>query len=663
MKSPVASIKQHKTASLGLLLFCLVVAAHFPSVFNDFVNFDDPDYVYNNQHVIRGLSPGGILWAFGSLDMGFWHPLTWISLMLDGQVFGARALGFHLTNIILHAGNAVLVFLFLQQLTGAPGRSGLAAMLFGAHPLHVEAVAWVAERKEMLSAFFALAALLAYGRYGRKAQAAPETAKPTLEYFGAIVFFALSLMSKAMWVTLPAVLLLLDWWPLKRISLRLSRGHFVDDLKQIIRSKVLAEKIPFVILALGCGALTVIAQHQMSAVRTAGQFPFSARVANAVHSYGTYLAQMIWPSDLVVFYPLPKVVPFWPTVGACLIIVTISVVSIRFLEKAPYLLFGWAWYLITLLPVIGLFQVGIQAHADRYTYVPLIGIFVCLAWVIPSSGEWVHLRPGVVTICGVALALIFALTRHQISFWKNSETLFRHALAINDDNELAHNNLAAALAGQGRFQEAIVHLRRAISLKPKDAKARSNLGIALVNLGNTKEAIPQLQQALALNPSDALAHENLGFALLNQGDLSGAILHLGRAVQLKPDYAVAYRNLGIAVGSQGNLGRAIGYFQKAIALEPNDVEARYNLGVADASMGKIAEAIAEYRKVLALEPRHADAENNLGAMLASEGKLDEGIKHLENALRLNPNHADARNNLSAALAAKSQADKQKVQRR
>jgi protein O-mannosyl-transferase len=657
LKLALRSIDRHRAALLGILIFSIVLVAHFPAVFNDFINFDDPEYVYGNEHVVKGLTGSSIVWAFRSLKMGFWHPATWLSLMVDSQIFGARAFGFHLTNVVLHAANAVLVFALLCQLTRSQWRSALVAVLFGIHPLHVEPVAWIAERKELLAAFFGLAALIAYGRYATKIAAEQRPPNSKLGYFSALGLFALSLMSKAMWITLPAMLLLIDWWPLKRISLFVGEGRTGNGLRAFVRSKVVWEKIPFAALAIGCGIVTFVAQQQMNAVRGANQISFSGRAANAIHSSAIYLQQMVWPSGLTIFYPLPNIVPFWAVVVSGLLVFVVSFFAIKFAARVPSLLFGWFWYLITLLPVIGLVQVGIQAHADRYAYVPLIGIFVALVWLIPQNGIWADLRPGVVTIFCVLLAVSFVLTRHQLGFWKNSEVLFRHALAVDQNNELAHNNLAAALASHGRFQEAATHLRRAVALKPKDAKARANLGITLVNLGNMREAIPQLQQALVLNPSNSLAYENLGFAFLNRGDLGGAVLHLQRAIQLEPDYAVAYRNLGIAVGSQGNLSGAIGYFQKAIALDPNDLEARYNLGVAYASLGRTAEAIAEYRKVIASEPRHADAENNLGAMLASERKFDEAIKHLQNALQLNPNHPDAKINLRAAIDAKAQGNR------
>lgn len=676
-----------------LLLVALVAAAFGPTLWNGFVNLDDPAYVYANPHVQKGLTWGGIEWAFTTLDRGFWHPLTWLSLMLDAQVFGSHAAGFHLTSLLLHAANAVLLFLLLRRLTGAPWRSFFVAALFATHPLHVESVAWVSERKDVLSTFFMLLSLMAYAsekcrvtsvEQGKAASIdgppAGHTAHVTrrLPYWLSLLFFTLGLMSKAMVVTLPLLLLLLDWWPLGRLGPALAPDRseaglgFGKRLSRMLGQPVFREKAPFFILAVLTGVVTLVAQSQLGALKAGARFPLGDRLANAVVSFGEYLWQMVWPAGLAPFYPFPNQISLGLTVGAALLLAGISALALRSARSRPFVLFGWSWYVITLLPVCGLLQVGGQAHADRYTYVPLIGIFVMLVWLWPQKAEAAGrsggdpvpeirqrtlspaalARPWIAGIAGGAVVLICAwLSWRQAGWWADSEKLFRHTLAVTRNNELAENNLGAALSAKGHLADAIVHLRRAVRLRPDHALAQGNLGIALVSEGKVAEAIGPLETAVRLMPNYPMAQGNLGVALLGQGRLDEALAHLQTAVLLSPDYAEAQRNLGIALGSKGWMAESIQHLRIATRLVPTDAETHYNLAVALASIHRVDEAIAEYEQVVKLAPNHAEAHNNLGAMLGAKGKLNEAIVQFREAVKLKPEFKAAQNNLRAALAA------------
>ncbi len=702
-----------KGLSVPLLLAVLAMAALWPSLGNGFVNLDDPAYVSANAQVRQGLSWRGVVWAFTTLDRGFWHPLTWLSLMLDAQLFGSHASGYHLTSLLLHAANAALVFILLRRLTGRTWRSFFVAALFAVHPLHVESVAWVSERKDVLSTFFLLLALWAYVRYagenppgkrwvtaGRRGSV-PEVGPGAIVrgshwfYWLSLAFFLLALMSKAMVVSFPLLLLLIDFWPVQRVPESTALNGGVHESKEGFPTKeeygtdiprgreavipALREKAPFFLLALVVGVVTLVAQKRLGALAAGSKFPLVERLANAVVSYGHYLWQTVCPIDLAPFYPFPSHVSFVLAGAVGLLLVLISGVAILLACARPYLLFGWAWYGITLLPVSGLVQVGGQAHADRYTYVPLIGIFIMLIWWAYDSSlsfERKAERPAAVSerppslrpseirtrfsgynpwLAPVAGGLLImactGLSWHQARYWRNSEVLFRHTLAVTSNNELAENNLGAALSAQGRLPEAITHLQRAVRLKPDHALAQGNLGVALVSEGKLAEAIGPLETAVRLMPNYPVAQGNLGGALLGRGRLDEAVAHLQAAVLLSPDYAEAQRNLGIALGSKGRLDESIQHLKIAAKLAPADAEVHYNLAVALAGARRVDEAIAEYEKVVKLAPNHAEAHNNLGAMLGAKGKLKEAIVEFREAVMLKPEYKAAQNNLRAALAA------------
>lgn len=467
------NMQQHRLERLVCLLLIVATLAVFQQLPEyDFVNIDDYYYVTENVHVTRGLTREGIIWAFTTLHANNWHPLTWLSHMLDCQLFGLKPGMHHLTNLLLHMANSTLLLLVLKRMTGALWRSAFAAALFALHPLHVESVAWVAERKDVLSTLFWLLTVWGYAGYveypGRN------------RYLLVLLFFALGLMAKPMLVTLPFILLLLDYWPLGRVKLWESREGGSGGIQRSSALHLVREKIPFFALTLASGIVTVVAQYKGGAVRSLNLLPLDVRIANALVSYVGYIGKMIWPQHLAIFYPHPGALPTWQVVGAGLLLLSLSIILLRAAGRFPYLGVGWLWYLGTLVPVIGLVQVGDQAMADRYTYVPLIGLFVLIAWGIPDLMARWRYRQIALTISAVIVVFCCTVsTWSHVKHWRNGTALFTHAVNVTADNALAHDGLGFALARQGRLDEAIAHYSEALRIKPGYAKARYNLEHAL----------------------------------------------------------------------------------------------------------------------------------------------------------------------------------------
>lgn len=521
---------------LGLLLAAAAVFVFAPTLKHGFVNYDDDTYVYENAHVLRGFEGGGLSWSLTATDQANWHPLTWMSLMLDSELHGLRkdappfsksAPGFHATNLLLHVASTILLFLLLARLTGAFWRSAFVAALFGVHPLHVESVAWVAERKDVLSTLFGVLATWAYVAYAEK--------RGLARYGLVVLLFVASLASKPMLVTLPVLFLLLDFGVLDRRSLGWRR--------------LVLEKAPMLVLVAASAAVTIYAQRRGGAFRTFESVGLGIRVANAAVASIAYLVKMVWPTRLAVFYPHPGAnLETWKIAASSIALVGISWISIRKIRELPYVAFGWAWYLVSILPVIGLVQVGAQAMADRYTYVPLIGPFIAVAWgIADAAGRALGERRASAVLAGAAavvLGVLALVARAQVAFWKDSETLFRHALlCTNDDNTIAHNNLGLALLYSGRLDESVPHFQSALRVRPAFVDARVNLGSAFLMKGRLGEAEFHLQEAIRLDPRSAGGHTNLGVALALGGKFDEAIGHLRTAVDLEPDNVQWKRNL------------------------------------------------------------------------------------------------------------------------
>ena len=648
---------------LCVVLFAVVLWTFWPAVHNGFVGYDDPVYVTGNGHVQQGLNWKNVEWAFTSSDGGNWHPITWFSHMADCQLFGLSPWGHHFVSILLHGLNAVLVFLALRSLTKETGpngtqatwRSFIVATLFALHPLRVESVAWLAERKDVLSGLFFMLTLGMYAKYvtsacrgasaegggAEKSEGNPSSANPkhsAVVYLLTLVVFALGLMSKPMLVTLPFVLLLVDYWPLRRWE--------VQSVKSAVR--VLVEKIPFFVIAASFSVMTIFVQRKEGAMTLS--VPFVGRVENAVVSYCRYMGKTFYPDHLAFFYPYESRWPFVAIVLSAMLLGAISIVAILWSKRWPYLLTGWFWFVGTLIPVIGLIQVGEQALADRYTYIPSIGLLLALVWGAHDLTQRWQLQRSILGLFAAALTLICAMkTREQIRIWKNDETLFTHAIAVTKNNYIAYNNLGATLERQGRWEEAAAQFRQAIAEKPDYAQAHRNLGIVFEREGQPGRATEEYREAMRLNPSYADPHNALGTLLNAQGRVDEAVEEFRQALRLKPDYADAHFNLGSIYGRKGLLDEAIREYQAVIEVQPNRADVHNNLGVALDNKGRIDDAIGEYVEAIELEPGYARARFNLGVALSRKGALAPAIEQFQEALRLKPDYKEARTNLNALL--------------
>jgi protein O-mannosyl-transferase len=624
-------IRKRQDLWIGILLLIAVLAVYSPVRHFDFVNYDDPDYVTDNSHVREGLTASGIVWAFSSSYAANWIPLVWISHMADVSLFGLDAGQHHLTSALLHAFSTLLLFAALRRMTGARWRSAFVALVFALHPLHVQSVAWVAERKDTLSAAFWMLALWSYARYAER----PDARR----YVLVMAAYCAALLAKPMAVTFPFVLVLLDLWPLRRFS----------SIKQSLR-----DKVPMLALSAVVSVVTFLVQRGGGAVISVESVPLGLRIANAFVSYLAYLAQTVWPAKLAVFYPYPAEIPAWQAIGAAVIVAAVSVLVWR-ARRYPYLATGWFWYLGTLLPVIGFLQVGEQARADRYTYLPLIGIAILIAW---GAADLTRAWPRA-AVAGLAAAAVIAcaiVTRGELQHWRNTETLMTHALDVTTGNYVAHDNLGESLRRQRRTSEAIVHFREAVRIRPTSVEGHNNLGDALIAQGSVEEGAAELRQALQLNPGFPESHVNLGTALNKQGRSAEAIAEYRKAVELRPDSAVALTGLGAALVSAGQADAGIGYLREAIRLRPEFADAHYGLGIALAGLQRISEAAAEFAEAARIDPGDAEAHYNLGTAMGAQGRMPEAIEQFQIALQLRPAYANAELNLGKALAYLAQYD-------
>jgi Flp pilus assembly protein TadD len=566
-----------------------------------FINLDDDVYVTENRHVKAGLNGPDFGWAWTTFYAANWHPLTWLSLQLDATLYGSSAWGFHLTNLVLHCGNVVLLFVVLRRMTGAIWRSAAVAALFAVHPLHVESVAWVAERKDVLSTLFWMLTLLAYVQYVER----PSWPR----YLLMVAAFVIGLLAKPMLVTLPCVLLLLDWWPLGRVAGESQLPALTRPGSPIgartpphsVRFLVL-EKVPLFILAAASCVVTVLAQKHGGTVATLEALPVHGRVANALVSYGRYLGMTLWPTDLAAWYPFdPTALTAGPVTAAVLLLLLVTLLALREARRRPYLIVGWLWYLGTLVPVIGLVQVGMQALADRYTYVPLIGIFIALVWGVAELAARHHAERLAAGAAAVLIGALTVCTWLQVTYWHDRFSLWHHALDVTRINHMAENNLGTALAELGKHDEALAHFLRAREIKPDLPEAHNNLGLAYRKRGELEQAIACYTEALRLNPRSALPHINMGVALTFRGDWDRAAEHFAEAARLNPENEESFHNLAVTLGLQGKFEEALAASREALRLRPADVRFRYELAYDLYGTGRIAEAESCYREALAMD--------------------------------------------------------------
>jgi len=686
-------------------LFLITFTVYWQVRDHEFINFDDTHYVTENIHVRSGFTKKNLISAFHFSqkgDLTYYHPITWISHTLDCHFFGLSPGAHHLINLLFHLMNTTLLFFVFKLMTGQRWQSAFVAALFALHPFNVDTVAWISERKNLLSTFFWLLTLLAYTFYVKK--------KSMYRY--AIVFTSmlLGLLAKPILVTIPCVLLLMDLWPLGRIRLQKSGS--------LIRSNyhLLIEKIPFFLLSALWVQISTISNQRIGALISTETSPMNLRIANALISYVKYLGKMIWPFDLAIFYPYPsKMFPIWQTAGAAIFLISISFLIFRKWKSLPWLTVGWLWYFGTLFPTIGIIQNGLwPAIADRWAYVPLIGIFIIIAWGIPELlSQWKYKKIGLVIFVLILLTAFAINTFNQIGYWKNSKRLFQHNLDLTKNNSIAHNNLGVALFEEGnvdeafkhfsnalkinpyfagahgnianaysemenpqkainhylkalnlkphlekvhynlgvilaklkKFEEATMHFKKELEKNPYNKEAHNNLGNALSKSGKTKEAIKQYLILLRIDKTNAKAHNNLGIALEKQGENDKAIKHYEKAIQILPDYTDAYTNLGSIFIKKGNPGIGINYIQKALQIDPNNAEAHYNIGVVFEKQDRLDEAIKHFSDAIQKKPDYAEAHNNLGAALIRLNKIKKAEFHFEKALEIRPDYFDAKTNL------------------
>ena len=594
------------TLIISMFLTLVTAAAFWQLPAHDFITIDDNVYVTNNAYVDAGLTARSIRWAFTTMKAEFWHPLTWLSLMADSQIFGGSPAGFHLTNLLLHIINTLLLFFFLRKATGKLWQSGFAASLFALHPLHVESVAWIAQRKDVLSTFFWLLALLCYAYF---------VEKPNRSRYGwVLLFFIFGLMSKPMLLTLPFTLLLLDYWPFRRFQFEGSIRSFVRAIWPYIQ-----EKLPFLGIAAAGAIVTYMAQKYGGGLNSLNPYPLSDRIANALISYGSYIWKMIWPQNLAFFYPFPSKLPIWQLTAAIIILAVITICALKSINNRPYIIVGWLWYLGTLAPVIGLIKIGDFSMADRYTYVPLTGLFIILAWGLPDLLEKWRYRTVALGLSAILVTGSFAaLTWCQTRYWSNSNTLYIHALKVTRDNFLAHYALGDILAAEGKMDLAIDHFEKAVGARPEKATLRNMLGRALASEGKFNEALD----------------------------------HLTTTLQIKPDFAEAHYNIAITLVAKYRYAEAIGHFSEALKLnlklnpirktsDSEELSLHFELGNTYENQGKLEEAIEQYTSALSIPSEYQPALLKLATLYAAKNDYPAALA----LYQINPSPAGLRHAL------------------
>ncbi len=614
----------------------------------DFVNYDDKVYVSENPHVLNGLSRSGVIWAFTSCYFGYWQPLTWLSLMVDCKLFGALPGRIHLVNVFLHIANTLLLFSVLKKMTGSLWSSAFVSAVFAIHPMHVESVAWIAERKDVLSTFFLLLTLAAYTGY---------TKSPTIyRYIASLVLFAFGLMAKPILVTLPFLLLLLDYWPLNRLMAQtpiLGRPEAKSappTHKQSIYCCLL-EKIPFLVLSVVSSIITFLTQKSGAIIYDTKTVPLMDRASNAFLSYARYIGKLFWPQNLAVFYPFDAgSFVFWQVTMSIVLLIVTSVLVIRFGRNRKYLPVGWFWYIGTLVPVIGLVKFTGSSYADRFTYIPYIGLFIMLAWGLPELlSKWRYRKIVLGMAASMTLTALGTGAYRQVSVWKNSITLFSHAIEVTRNNASVHNYLGNSYFDLKRYQDAMESCRQAINIKPDYAEAHYYLGNACLHLGRYQDAAEAYKQAIKIKPGYTEAHNNLGNAYSNLGRYQDAIEAYQQAIKINPDCADAHNNLGNAYLSIGRWQDAVENYKQAIRIKPDWAKVHFNLGAAYSSIGSYQDALEIYKRVVIIDPALAEAHNGLGAAYLDLGRYQESIESLKQAIRIERNYTDAYYNLGVAF--------------
>lgn len=624
----------------------VTLSAYWQVRHNEFIaTFDDDLYIVDNSHVNAGITFEGLRWAFTTSHAFNWHPLTWLSHMVDCQLFGVDASSHHLMNVAFHILNSLLLLTVLWRMTGRLWASAFVSAAFALHPLHVESVAWASERKDVLSTLFWMLTLLAYASYCKR---------PNLRRY-LLVFLALGLglLAKQMLVTLPIVLLALDYWPLRRLRLKAEQA---SDMQQtfpaVSRGRCVLEKAPLLALSAAASIVVYLVQQQTGPVRPFAEYPLAWQVGNALVAYVAYIGKTVWPSNLAIFYPHRGAnLPIWHIAWSALLLASVTVGAMWRTKKRPYLLSGWLWYLVTLVPVIGLVQVGLQAYADRYTYIPLTGLFIIVAWGAVDVLSGVRNKRTILSLCALVPLLAFAfLTRRQVGYWRNGMTLYKHATVAVKDNWWGYHHIGELLVRENKPDEAIENLKEAIRIKPDFTNAYNEIGVIFIKQGKLEEAIENLKQALRINPNFVEGRSNLAFALSRAGKREEAAKHYSMLLKRDPGRPEAHYNLANILVEMGRLDEAGLHFRKVIEIKPDYFEARSNLANVAAKQGRLEEAITHWEELVKVNPNEVTLYSNLGTAYQRLDKPDKPISHWERALQLKPDHVIVLAKLSWLLA-------------
>ena len=627
------------------IIICLIIIFSIVTVYvnvatHDFTVFDDKIYVYENDYVISGLTMENIKWAFGftAEKASYWHPLSWLSHMADCHFFGLDAGKHHLVNVIFHVLTSILLFVVLKMMTGARWKSSFVALLFALHPLNVDSVAWIAERKNLLSSFFWMLTTISYVYYSKKPY--------LIRYIITLFIFSMGLLAKPMLVTLPCVFMLLDYWPLTRIDNKhtLSPSH----CPQVNLSRIIFEKIPFLVISFFAIGVSMFSLKTINVVVSSDAVPLTLRLTNAVVSYIRYLYKMILPINLAVYYPFPKSIPLWQVAGSIVLLLLITVIVIKCLKDKPYIALGWFWFLGTLVPVIGLIQGGLwPALADRFAYVPLIGIFISITWGLGEVSERLKYNKLFLIIPGALILITFSLiSKKQLTYWEDDFSLFMHTKKVTTENAMTNYILGNILKDRGQIDQAILSYREALRITPNEPEFHVLIGVLLSKKGEKFKAFDHFSKAVLLKPDYFDAQCSLAASFFDKGNTESAIKHYLHALKLEPGSEEAMINLGNAYLASDQTDKAKLYYNKVFPLNIHAEKAYYHLAVVAEKMGDTTDAIKNYRLALNIEPEYLEAHNNLAIIFINKGQIHNGLYHFKEALRINPDYKNAQENLA-----------------
>jgi len=640
-------MRRYKHFSIGALIILLTIIVYWQVGSHEFINFDDDIYVYENAHVKNGITIEGVKWSFSLPEEkrhAYWHPITWISHMLDVQLYGLHSGFHHLTNLFLHVLNSILLFFMLYKMTSDLWKCAFVAALFALHPINVDSVAWLAERKNVLSSFFWMITITAYIYYAER----PDIKK----YLLMCILFVSGLLAKPMIITLPFVLLLLDYWPLGRIRFFFGKEKsMVNTTKNVTVYRLIMEKVPLLILSLGSVYTVTFSLRHIENITINGSTTIYLRLQNALVSYIKYIWKMLFPRDFTIFYPYPEFISFWKVLGAIAVILLITFLALNYSRKYAFFIVGWFWYLGTLVPVLGLIQSGLWPEiADRWAYIPLIGLYIVIAWGVPALLPEIRYKDSILKLLGFGVIVsLMILTKVQVGYWRNNFTLYEHALKINTENFVAHGNLGYAFHEQGEIDKAIMHYEKSLRINPQLASIQTKLGSAYNKKGRIEDAIERLNVALIIDPDFIKAHNELASLLLDQGFIDEAIDHFLKVQNIMPHRKESYQNLAAAYLKKGKQDETIKNLSEVLRIDPNDSEAYNHLGTIYLIQGDLEGAVSNFINSLRIEPSNPQVHYNLGIAFIRQDRMNEAIKELSRAIEIDPSFEKAKSEHKSVL--------------